>query len=109
MQIRSGPHFLAGTSVSEVMALDALAPNVIIAPADWTAPANVRMLYSPDNANFYPLYTANRRWEMLCVPGAAIKLLLTDWPTYSYIKFESYFVDRYVLQTEDRWFQVIAS
>jgi len=109
MQIRSGPHFLAGTSVSEVMALDMLVPNVIITPANWTAPANIRMLYSPDNANFYPVYTANRRWEMLCIPNSAVKLIMTDWPTYSFIKFESYFVDHPIIQTEERWFQTIAS
>ena len=109
MQIRSGPHFLAGQSVSEVMAIDMLVPNVILTPADWTTPANVRMLYSCDNANFYPLYIANKRWEMLCIPGSAIKLIMTDWPTGSFIKFESIFGDDYITQTEDRWFQIVAS
>jgi len=109
MQIRSGPHFAAGASVSDVMALDTLSPNVIITPANWTTPANVRMLYSPDNANFYPLYTANRRWEMLCIPNSAIKMIMTDWPTYSFFKFESFFGDRPIVQTEERWFQVVAS
>ena len=107
MQIRSGPFFTAGASVSDVLSLGMLKPLMIITPAAWTAPANLRFLYSPDNANFYPLCLENHVWEVQCLPNSAIKLSMRDWPTYSFFKFMSSFGGSEIPQLEERVFQMI--
>lgn len=106
MKIRSGPFFKAGQSVSEVISLDQLRPYLIITPAAWTK-ANLQFLYSPDNANFYPLHMENHRWEMVCPPNAVVKLALEGWPTFSFFKFVSATGGSEIPQQQDGWFQVI--
>jgi len=106
MKIRSGPLFKAGQSVSEIISLDQLKPYLIISPAAWTK-ANLTFLYSPDNANFYPLHLEERRWEVTCPANAVIKLALQDWPTFSFFKFVSSVGGSEVPQQQDCWFQII--
>ena len=107
MQIRSGPFIAAGQSISDVLPTDMLRPMIIITPAAWTAPANLRILFSPDNANFYPLCMENHIWEAVCLPNSAIRLGAREWPTYSFFKFVSSSGGSEVPQQEDRWFQMV--
>jgi hypothetical protein len=81
---------------------------MIISPANWKD-ANLQFLYSPDNANFYPLHLEGRRWEVLCEPNTVIKLGLHGWPTYSFFKFVSCTGGSPVVQPEDCWFQMLGN
>jgi hypothetical protein len=108
MQIITGPTFAAGTAISNVLSIGVADPLLIITPPEWTSPANLLCLYSPDSTNFYPLWQNGRLWEVICPPNAAIVLQNRMWPKGSYIRFISGFVGNPINQGEERIFKIIA-
>ena len=105
--IIDGPTFLAGTAISNVLSLGAQEPRLLITPQEWTTPANLLCLFSPDSTNFYPLYMEGKLWEVACPPNAALILAPYVWPKNCFVRLISGFVGEEIEQEEQREFKVI--
>jgi hypothetical protein len=101
--------FNAGTPISNVIDIGNAQPLVLIMPDDWTQPANLKCLYSPDSTNFYQLYHSGKEWIAPCVPKSAWVLETNLWPKASFIRLVSVFGGQEVNQEEERVFQIITN
>ena len=101
--------FDAGTAITNVVSIGNTQPLVLLMPDDWTAPANLKCLYSYDSTNWYQLYHSGKEWVAPCVPGTAWVLDVNLWPKASYIRLTSVFGGEPVNQEADRVFQIVTN
>jgi len=112
MQVRTGPVFQAGQFMSDTFSLGQLDPFILITPDAWTAPANLRVMFSPDGVTFHTVYFDGAPLEVACpVPNHAVKLRqeLREWPNGTYLKFLSAYNESMVIQTALRTFKLYAA
>jgi len=112
MQIRNGPVFQAGQFLSDAFSLAQLDPYFLITPDAWTAPANLRFMFSPDGLTYNVVHYDGVPLEVLCpAPNAAVKLRpeMRTWPNGTYLKFLSAYNDSKIIQPVLRTFKLVAA